>query len=199
MKVISMKIVAITGSIGCGKTTIAKQIKELGYAVYDIDGWVRRIYYQKDFIKVIDKFYPGVVVEGRVDKRKLRNIVFNDNKKLKQLEALVHPFLKQTLRKVIHKNCFYDDLFFLDIALLFEMGWDRYCDVVIVADVDYATQKQRVMHRDKISAEDFDKINNVQMSNKDKIAKADIVINTDVEHNVLKVQLINLIDGIENG
>lgn len=192
-----MKIIAITGSIGCGKTTLAGLVKSLGHNVYDVDGWVRRLYYKKEFIEVIKTHFPEVAEAGKVNKRKLRNIVFNDSRKLKKLESLIHPFLRKTLKQLLRRNHYYDDLYFIDVALLFEMGWDKYCDCIIVADVDYETQKQRVMQRDKITAEDFDKINNLQMKNSDKILLADVVINTDKPQNLLLVELISLIDGLE--
>ena len=193
-----MKLIAVTGSIGCGKTTLSKLIREMGFCVFDADGWVRRLYYQKDFIKVIAQHFPSVMEQGKVNKRALRNIVFNDNQKLKLLESLIHPFLKQNLKNLKRKYAFYDDLFFLDVALLFEMGWEKYCDLVIVADVDYETQKKRVMKRDNISAEDFDKINNVQLNNEHKKALADVVINTNQPLNVLKTKLICLLSEIED-
>ena len=163
-----MKLVAITGSIGCGKTPIAKIVGKLGYTVFDVDGWVRRLYFKKDFIKVIQEHFPAVAENGQVNKRALRNIVFSDNRQLK------------------------------DVALLFEMGWDKYCDFILVADVDYEIQKQRVMNRDKVTAEDFDKINNVQLSNSYKINLADVVVNTDKPKNLLKVEMINIIQGLES-
>lgn len=192
-----MKLIAITGSIGCGKTTLAKIVKGLGYTVFDIDGWVRRIYFQKDFIKVIAESFPGTVSNGQVNKRMIRDIVFSDHEKLAYLEGLIHPFLKETLKQVIRRNAGCRDLFFIDIALLFEMGWDKYCDFIIVADVDYEIQKQRVMKRDKVSADDFDKINNVQMDNKKKIELADIVINTNKPKNLLRSELIKIIERLE--
>ncbi|MBQ7285836.1 MAG: dephospho-CoA kinase [Alphaproteobacteria bacterium] len=192
-----MKLVGITGSIGCGKTTIAKIINNLGYTVFDVDGWVRRIYFDKVFLQVLDNKFPGVVKNGTADKRALRNIVFSDNNKLKVLEGLIHPFLEENVKKIIRKNAYYDDLFFLDVALLFEMKWDKFCDFILVADVDYEIQKQRVMLRDKVSAEDFDKINNVQMKNSEKIKMADIVIDTNKSRNLLKAELINVIKGLE--
>ena len=193
-----MKLVAITGSIGCGKTTIAKIVGKLGYTVFDVDGWVRRLYFKKDFIKVIQEHFPAVAENGQVNKRALRNIVFSDNRQLKVLEGLIHPFLRETLKDVIRKNACRNDIFFIDVALLFEMGWDKYCDFILVADVDYEIQKQRVMNRDKVTAEDFDKINNAQLSNSYKINLADVVVNTDKPKNLLKVEMINIIQGLES-
>ena len=192
-----MKLAAITGSIGCGKTTLSKIVRRLGYVVYDIDGWVRRFYYQKDFIKVIAAHFPEVMEGEKVNKRKLRNLVFGDNARLKVLGSLIHPFLKQTLMNVRRRNARRADLFFMDVALLFEMGWDKYCDYIVVADVDYETQKMRVMRRDNISAADFDKINRIQMDNAAKKVLADVIINTDKPINLLKVELLAMIEEIE--
>ena len=120
-----------------------------------------------------------------------------DNKKLKKLERLIHPFLNNQLKEIIRRNACCDDLFFLDVALLYEMGWDKYCDLVMVADVDVEIQKRRVMKRDNVSAEHFEKINNVQMSQAEKKALADVVIETDVPLNLLKAQLLDVIRGLE--
>jgi dephospho-CoA kinase len=154
------------------------------------------LYYKKDFINTLEKVFPNVVSEHKVDKRALRNIVFSDNSKLKVLENLIHPFLKENLKDLIRRNAKNDDLFFLDVALLFEMGWDIYCDLIIVTDVDYEMQKQRVMKRDNITAEDFDKINDIQMDNKEKTDIADVVINTNQKPNQLRLELINIIKGM---
>lgn len=191
-----MNLAAITGSIGCGKTTLASQAKSLGYTVFDADGWVRRLYFRKNFINTIIKEFPSTLENGHFNKRKLRHLVFDDNRQLKKLEALIHPFLKNELKNRIRKNAAKDDIFFLDVALLFEMGWDKYCDLIIVANVDDDIQKSRVMKRDNVSAEHFEKINNVQMSQKEKIKRADVVIDTDVPVNLLRVQIIEIVKGL---
>lgn len=172
-------------------------IREEGYVVFDVDGWVRRLYYRKDFINRIREVYPETVDGWTVDKRKLRNIVFNDYDQLKKLESMTHPFLRCYLKDVIRRNSGSNKLFFIDVALLFEMNWQIYCDRVIVADVAYEIQKKRVMERDRVNGEDFDKINNVQMKNELKKKLADAVIDTDKPLNLLKLEVINLLAELE--
>lgn len=194
-----MKIIAITGSIGCGKSFLANIIRSLGYVVYDADKWVKYLYYRPAFLKVIKQNFPEVFdVNGTFNKRKLRNLVFNNNQELKRLEKLVHPFLKQKLLNVIRKNSQTNRVFFFDAALLFEMKWNIYCQSVILADVDKNIQKQRVMIRDNISAADFEKIVSVQIDNEQKKQFVNAVINTDKTENLLKVELIKIIEELVN-
>ena len=193
-----MKIIAITGSIGCGKTFLANIIRSLGYVVYDADKWVKYLYYRPAFLNVIKQSFPKVFDnDGRFNKRKLRNLVFNNTNELKRLEKIVHPFLKQKLLNIIYKNAEKDCVLFFDAALLIEMKWNIYCQAVILADVDKNIQKQRVMARDNVSAEDFEKIVSVQMDNEQKKKFADVVINTDKSEALLKVELINIIEELK--
>lgn len=193
-----MKIIAITGSIGCGKTFLANIIRSLGYVVYDADKWVKYLYYRPAFLNVIKQSFPKVFDnDGSFNKRKLRNLVFNNTNELKRLEKIVHPFLKQKLLNIIHKNAEKDCVLFFDAALLIEMKWNIYCQAVILADVDKNIQKQRVMARDNVSAEDFEKIVSVQMDNEQKKKFADFVINTDKSEALLKVELINIIEELK--
>lgn len=194
-----MKIIAITGSIGCGKTFLAKIIRKLGYVVYDADKWVKYLYYRQEFLNVIKQNFPKVFDDdGSFNKRKLRNLVFNDNTELKRLEKIIHPFLRRKLLNVIHKNAKTERVFFFDAALLFEMKWNIYCQAVILADVDKNIQKQRVMKRDNISAEDFEKIVSLQMDNEHKKMFTDVIINTNKPENLLKSELIKVIKELTN-
>ncbi len=194
-----MKIIAITGSIGCGKTFLAKIIRKLGYVVYDADKWVKYLYYRPAFLNVIKQNFPKVFDDdGSFNKRKLRNLVFNYNTELKRLEKIIHPFLRRKLLNVIHKNAKTERVFFFDAALLFEMKWNIYCQAVILADVDKNIQKQRVMKRDNISAEDFEKIVSLQMDNEHKKMFTDVIINTNKPENLLKSELIKVIKELTN-
>ncbi len=187
-----MIFTAITGSIGCGKTTISDILRRFGYLVYDADKWVKHLYYRKDFLKIIRAEFPQVFDGVFFNKRKLRTFVFDNPERLKKLEMLIHPFLTKKLRKIIRKNNNVGIVFF-DVALLYELGWDKFFDYVVLADVDYETQRLRVMARDKISAEDFDKINKLQMSRDEKILRSDFIIDTGVDINKLRKSVVNLL------
>lgn len=192
-----MEFVAITGSIGCGKTTISNILREQGYLVYDIDKWVRYLYYKKEFLDIIKKHFSEVFEDNIFNKRKLRTLVFDNPQKLKVLEGIIHPILRQNLKKIIRKNK-NQGLVFVDVALLFEMKWDKYFDYIILADVDKETQKQRVIKRDNITAEAFDKINNIQLSREDKKDKVDFIIDTGVSLDKLRGKVIKIVGELEN-
>lgn len=191
-----MKIIGITGSIGCGKTYLANIVRELGYITYNPDDWVRCLYNDTNFLKIIKLNFPEVFDGEVFYKRKLRNMVFSDNTKLKKLESIIHPLLKEKLKKIIKKQAEKSEFLFLDVALLFEMCWDIYCDYVILADVDKNIQKQRVINRDNISEDDFNNIIKQQKDQEIKKELADYVINTNLERGINKVQLINFIKEI---
>ena len=191
-----MKIIAITGSMGCGKSTLAGILHKLGYVVYDIDIWTRVLYKKNNFNKLILSYFPQVNDNGVVNKKLLRNVVFNDINQLRKLENIIHPLLENKLRKIIKTSYKYDDVIFIDAALIFELGWDKYCDLIIVADVNEQIQKQRVMLRDGISEEDFYNITNVQMNNNAKKCLADVVIDTNKSLEKLKMELIEIIRGL---
>jgi dephospho-CoA kinase len=191
-----MITVGITGSIGCGKTYLANIIRSLGYGVYNPDKWVAGLYKKPQFLNIIAKNFPTSFENGVFNKRSLRNIVFNDKQHLNKLENLIHPFLKQKIKSIIHKFSRKSDIIFFDAALLLEKNWDIYCDYIIVADIDEETQKQRVMKRDKISETDFYKIIKVQIPQKEKIKRADYIVNTGESENKNKMQIIKIIDEI---
>lgn len=189
-----MYLIGITGSIGSGKTTLANIVKNLGYEVYDVDDWVRKIYGDKLFLEKLKTVFPDSFYNGQFNKRYLRETVFKDQVKLKTLENLIYPILNDKIEKIIEEKN--QKIAFLDIALLFEKGWDKYCDFIILADADYDLRKKRVMERDNVSAENFEQIDKVQISNEKKKDKVNVVINTDKSIDFLREEMINLLKSI---
>ena len=82
-----MRLVAITGSIGCGKSTLADLLRKLGYLVYNVDGWTGNLYRNENFCKLILNDFPEVNDNGKVNKKFLRKIVFDDAEKFMSLGA----------------------------------------------------------------------------------------------------------------
>ena len=173
-----MKIVGITGAIGCGKTTLANKIKKLGYEVFDADKEVGKIYQNEDFLNQLKGAFPRVFNNNCFDKKLLRKIVFSNQKELLKLEEIIEPFLQSLFMAEIKKAEQKKGILFIDAVLLFEKGWNRYCEKVICVTVDHEIQKQRVMCRDHISEEDFYKIYHLQMNNDLKCQMSDIVVDT---------------------
>ncbi len=191
-----MKLIGITGFIGSGKTTVGQIFKDLGYVVFDMDVWCRKMYFEKNFLKVIKQEFPQTFKNNEFHKKTLRNLVFSNEKELQKLESLTHPYLKNKLLKTIHKNRFNPYFIFIESALLFKMGLNKYCSNTIITTAPYKVMEKRVMFRDKISENDFEKIFN----NQDKTIIPDVscfIIDTNQSLNHLKTDIIQITKELE--
>lgn len=179
-----MKIIGITGSIGCGKTTLAAFLRNKGYDVFDADREVAALYTRSDVLSALNNVFPDVFIDGYLDKKMLRKQVFGNRERLTKLEEIIYPYLLDQLENSLKKVKNQKGLYFIDAALIFEKGWQRFCDKVVCVHTDYETQKQRVMQRDNISENDFIKIYKSQMDNAEKCRLSDFVVdmNGSLEH-----------------
>ena len=191
-----MHLIGITGFIGSGKTTVGEILKDLGYVVFDMDVWCRKMYFEEDFLHIIKKNFPQTFENNLFNKRKLRNLVFSNEKELQKLEDLTHPYLKKKFIKMIHKNRFNPYVFFIESALLFKMGLSQYCSNIIITTAPYEIMEQRVIKRDKITKTDFENIFN----NQDKLIEPDLscfIINTNQKLTTLKSEILQILNGVE--
>ncbi|MBR2570868.1 MAG: dephospho-CoA kinase [Clostridia bacterium] len=172
-------ILGLTGGIGCGKTTCAGILADLGCEVIDADQISREL--TQDGSPVLEPireaFGDDVFLEpGKLDRAKLGQIVFADVARKRQLEGILHPAIqKEMLNRVENAQT---DVVVLDIPLLFETGMDVLCDEVWVLSVDRETQIQRVMQRDSLTREEIEQRIDSQMPVGDKEERADRVIRT---------------------
>ncbi len=192
-----MKFIGITGSIGSGKTTICQILKQQGYVVYDVDRWCRQMYYNKDFLKIIKQNFPFCFNGDFFNKKMLRNHVFKNKKDLQKLENLTHPYLINKLKKHIHHLSVKKGLCFIEATLLYQLKLERFFNFVILTYAPYDVLKKRVVQRDQITNEQFDDIIKNQTEFLSFKNKADIIINTDVRKNLLKVRLIEIINKVD--
>ncbi|NJC04849.1 dephospho-CoA kinase [Sphingomonas kaistensis] len=175
-----MKTLALTGSIGMGKSTVAQMFAARGIPVFDADAAVRRLQGPGGrLVPNIEKRFPGTTRDGSVDREALAAAVLGKPEELAALEAIVHPAVHHERTRFIVENGDAPALLF-DIPLLFETGGDTVFDQVIVVTAPAEVQRQRVLARPGMTAEKLDHILARQMPDADKRARADHVIDTSI-------------------
>ena len=162
-----------------GKTTVSNMFRDIDIPVWCADNEVN-ILYSKDgtATKIFTKKFPNVVTEKGIDKVQLRNLIHEDNEILRKVEMIVHPLLYKSRTDFMKINRKAPIIIF-DIPLLFEKNQEGNFDAVAVVTASEETQKNRVLKRKNISEKDFLLIKRNQLSEKEKLKKADFIINTD--------------------
>ena len=169
-------IIGLTGGIASGKSTVSKYLAEKGFKVYDADKIAKDISEKKSVQEeIILTFGDKILDENRnIDRKKLKEIVFEDKEKLKQLNAIIHPKVIYFYKELKEQNT--DEIIIFDVPLLFESEIDKFCDKILVVISDYEIQLNRIVERDKIDRELAEKIIKSLLSNEERIKNADVVI-----------------------
>lgn len=192
-----MVILGLTGSICMGKSTAANMFKQLDIPVFDADEVVHNLLSMKKIIQIVGEAFPKSFIDGVIDRKILGKQVFDNKQALEKLENILHPIVFEEKNKFIklhEKNK--ADIVVLDIPLLFETEWDKFCDFVIVVDAPDLVQKTRALSRSGMTAEKFEKIKKQQMPNDIKRSKADFVVSTDLKEHETLQQLVKIIKEI---
>ncbi|WP_295174692.1 dephospho-CoA kinase [uncultured Brevundimonas sp.] len=175
-----MILLGLTGSIGMGKSTTTAMFADLGAVVWNADDAVHHLYAPAGAaVGPVGEAFPGVVVDGAVDRTRLAEALGKDDTAFRRLEAIVHPLVAQGRAADLEvARTAGVKLAVLDIPLLFETGGDRAVDAVVVVIADPAIQAERVLARPGMTRERFDAILARQMPDAEKRARADFVIDT---------------------
>lgn len=169
---------ALTGSIGMGKSTTADMFRDRGIPVWDADETVHRLYAQDGAaVGPISDLVLGVDVDGAIDRERLRGAIRTDPDLLRQLEAIVHPLVAADRAAFCSEHAA-APLIVLDIPLLFETGGETAVDGVLVVSTDADTQRARVMARPGMTEDLFAQILSRQVPDAEKRSRADFVIET---------------------
>ncbi len=175
-----MILVGLTGSIGMGKSTVAKMFADEGVPSYNADDAVHAMYRAGGIaIGPVGEAFPEVIVDGAVDRELLSKAVLNNADALKKLESIVHPLVglmqMQFLQDARDAGA---PLVILDIPLLFEKGGEKRVDATVVVSAPADVQRARVLGRPGMTVEKFESILAKQTPDAEKRARADFVIDT---------------------
>jgi len=175
-----MILLGLTGSIGLGKSTTTAMFADLGAVVWNADDAVHRLYAQGGAaVEPVGAAFPGVVVDGAVDRVRLAEALGRDDTAFRRLEAIVHPLVAQgRAGDLAAARAMGVRLAVLDIPLLFETGGDAHVDAVVVVTADPEIQAERVLARPGMTRDRFEAILARQLPDADKRARADFVIDT---------------------
>ncbi|HVI98075.1 MAG TPA: dephospho-CoA kinase [Sphingomonas sp.] len=168
----------LTGSIGMGKSTVARMFADEGVPMFDADAVVHELQGPGGrLVAAIEHAFPDTTGPEGVDRTALGEAVLGDPEKLRRLEALVHPAVAEERRRFLAAHA-EARLVVLDIPLLFETGGDAGVDKVVVVSAPEAVQRARVLARPGMTMARFDAIRARQTSDAEKRARADFVIST---------------------
>ena len=191
--------IGITGSIACGKSTVSNYLREKGYTIIDADK-LGHIALTSDEVKEkLKKSFGLTILENNeISREKLGKLVFGNNENLKVLNSIVHPYIRKIILQLQEKHRD-ERLVFLDIALLFEAGFEDLVEKIIVVHIDEKIQLARLMSRNALSKEQAMFRIESQMSSNDKSKLGDYVINNSNTKEETYRQIDLILDELERG
>ncbi|MGY9057010.1 MAG: dephospho-CoA kinase [Alphaproteobacteria bacterium] len=191
-------VIGLTGSIGMGKSTASAMLARKGLPIFDADASVHQLMAKGgSAVAAVDEAFPGVVIDGAVDRPSLGQRVFGDAAALKKLERILHPRVGQMERafmaNVARRRL---PIAVRDVPLLFETGGDKRCDATIVVSAPAHIQATRVLARPGMTRERLDQILAKQMPDAQKRQRADYVVPSGLGRRVTLEALNRVLDDI---
>ena len=171
-----MKKIGLTGGIGVGKTFVSEIFQKMGYSVFLADLHAKKCIHESDDLKneIKKKFGNEIYQKGVLQKNRLADIVFNDTKKLQELNNLVHPFVQRYFEAWCKNQ--QSKFVIKEAAILFESEAHKGLDGVICVSAPFQKRIERVMKRDNCTKEDVIKRIENQMPQEKKEKLSDFVI-----------------------
>ncbi|XMB85662.1 dephospho-CoA kinase [Mycoplasmatota bacterium WC44] len=186
------KVIGLTGGAASGKTTVSKFFKKLGAEVINADLIGHVIQREQETIdEIVATFGEEVLSDTFIDRKKLGSIVFKDKKQLEKLNKIMHPRMYKRIASMINESS--NDIIILDMAILFEAGFNDLCNEFIVIYSDTSLQMKRLLKRDH-SKEIAEDILSMQLDIKEKIKLATYVIKNESTIFKLKKKVSNLFE-----
>lgn len=150
-----MKIIGITGGTGCGKTTALNELERRGALLIDCDAvYHRMLETDRPMLDEIEKYFPGAVIDGKLDRKALGAVVFTDEEALRDLNIITHRHINLEIRRILREHAMNGGtLAAIDAIELFSSGLAKRCTATIGVIADREVRIDRIMRRDGISRE----------------------------------------------
>lgn len=191
--------IGITGSIACGKSTVSNYLKDKGYTIIDADKLGHIALTSDEVREKLEKSFGLRIIENNeISREKLGKLVFGNEENLKILNSIVHPYIRRQILQLQEKHSD-ERLVFLDIALLFEAGFEDLVEKIIVVHINEKEQLTRLMNRNSLSSETAMNRIKSQMSSEDKSKLGDYVINNSNTKEETYRQIDLILDELERG
>lgn len=188
-----MIVAGLTGSIAMGKSTVGRMFAEFGAPVFDADAAVRE-YYRSDESEAVEAAFPGVRVDGEVDRGRLADATLGDPAALKRLEAIVHPDVaRRRLAFLSAAAAAGRRVAIVDVPLLFETGGEKSVDLVVVVSAGLEAQRTRALSRSGMTEAKLAAILARQTPDAEKRRRAHWVIDTRGEFPATRGQVAALL------
>jgi dephospho-CoA kinase len=193
-----MIVLGLTGSIGMGKSTVAKMFAEEGAPAFDSDAAVHALYAKGGAaVAAVEAEFPTAIRDGAVDRAALSPLVLDDPAALKRLEQVVHPFVRQAQVDFAEtQRAAGADIVVFDIPLLLEGKNADLVDTIVVVSAPPEIQRARVLARPGMTEEKYAQILARQMPDAEKRARADFVIDTGVSFDETRAQVRAVLDAL---
>ena len=182
-----VRIIGITGGIASGKSTVTEFLRQQGYQVIDADQVVHELQEPDGrlYQALLSAFGSAILQEdGRLDRPKLGAMIFGNPELLAQSSQIQNQIIREELAHRRDLLAETEDIFFMDLPLLFELGYESWFDQIWLVDVTEETQLSRLMTRNALSQEEAEKRIAAQLSLQEKRNRADVLIdnNGPLEH-----------------
>ena len=189
-------ILGLTGSIGMGKSTTAGFFRAAGVPVHDSDAVVHRLY-EGEAVGPVEAAFPGVAVDGKIDRAKLAQKLVGNPDAIRKLEAIVHPLVRAVSERFIAEQAARGArIIVLDIPLLFETGGETRVDAVVVVSAPAHVQRARVLSREGMTAARLDALLARQMPDAEKRARAHFIVDSSRSFDSARAQVHGILRAI---
>lgn len=189
--------IAISGTMASGKSTVLSYLNQLGYPTINCDiinAQLQRVN-EKGYLKIVESFGQGILNDNKeIDRKKLANKIFHNVEKKKVLERIMHPLILEEIFKMKEKYSY----LFVEVPLLYELGWEKYFDEHWLITCNETLCYERCIKNRNMTLDEVKARLNHQMSRESKMQKANVIIENNGDIQKLYKEIDLLLERIKN-